>query len=94
MDNLDLRSFHPLDENTVVSNILLNEAFFMPLKKEGSLLYSYIRAELGDASDSEIKEFQRELLDVQDKIRVRENNKEGIEYEILTPENLFHFVWI
>ena len=91
---VDLRSFLPPGEQLITGHVALFEAFLRYLHKDDSLLYSYVWTELGKKSDSEIRKFQQDLLKVQKNILEREENHDGISYDILTGENLPYFVWI
>lgn len=92
--DIDLRSFLPPGKELITFHLVFYEAFLRKLNKEDSLLYSYIWPQLGKKSDSEIRAFQRKLLEIQSQIREREKNHDGIEYDILTGENLPYFIWI
>lgn len=91
--DVKIRDFLPPDALTILKQAVLIRHFLWKLDKEESILYSYIRADLGESAASELREYQKGLLKVQDKMIEEEESKELI-YKLVVPENLPGFIWI
>ena len=91
---LDLVSYLPPSPELVAKNVLLLHAFLRKLNSEDSLTYSYVEINLGEKSETLIREFQKNMIEIQREIRERERQEQGLRFEILSPENLPYFTWI